>query len=56
MLACKRQVNSTKVAFLVRHKATAFLAKRIEVTASLVSLEEAALRAVHKSLVGAAAA
>ena len=56
MLACKQQVNSTEVASLVRHKAVAFLAKRIEVTASLVGLVEAALRAVHKSLVGVAAA
>ena len=56
MLACKRQVNSTEVASLVRHKAIAFLAKRIEVTASLVGLEEAALRAVHMRLVGEAAA
>ena len=56
MLACKRQVNSTEVAFLVRHKAVVFLAKRIEVTASLVGLEEATLRAVHMRLVGAATA
>ena len=56
MLACKRQVNSTEVASLVRHKAIAFLAKRIEVTTSFVGLEEAALRAVRRHLVGAAAA
>ena len=56
MLACKRQVNSTEVAFLVRHEAVAFLAKRIEITASLASLVEAALLAVHRGLVGVAAA
>ena len=56
MLAYKRQVNSTEVASLVRHKAIAFLAKRIEVTASLFNLEEAALQVVRRGLVGVAAA